>query len=722
MQSSHSRHIRRGQTRPRATGLGLVTAVALCPAGIALGEVTPSLNFYGATGLMDMPSGEAQPDGQISFSSAHFGSNSRNTLSFQITPRLSGSFRFSAIRDWNNHCAPTCIGADSFSTYYDRSFDLRYQVLQESRYIPAVTIGLQDFAGTGVFSGEYIAATKHLTPNLKATAGLGWGRLGSYHSFGSPFGARDPIDVGHGGKVNFGQWFRGPSAPFAGLEWQFDEAWTLKAEYSSDAYTEEAARRGTFDRKSPVNLGIEYQPNERFRVGAYYMYGSEFGLAGHLLLNPRKTRPVDEPAPKPIRPRPPRTDLAAWSGNWVAQADAGEVLRRNIERRLEQDGIRVEALGYGADRVQIRIRNTKLSSEAQAIGRTTRVLSQTMPASVEWFEVVPMANGVPTASVTIRRADLEQLEFDPDATARLKERIIIGEATPLPRASVSDDGLYPRFTWALAPYARLGFFDPDAPLRADAGLRLSGRYDMAPGWVLSGAISQKLVGNMDKYDRVSNSRLAHVRTDGYLYNRNDGPVLETLTLAWYSKLSDNIYSRITVGYLEQMYGGVSGELLWKPADSRLALGAEINYARQRDFNQRFGFQDYDVVTGHVSAYYEFDNGFNAQLDVGRYLAGDIGATVSLEREFANGWRIGAFATKTDVSSEEFGEGSFDKGIRLTIPLGWIAGTQSKRTLSTTLRPTQRDGGARLGVGGRLYQSVRDQQKPQMDAQFGRFWK
>ncbi len=73
-----------------------------------------------------------------------------------------------------------------------------------------------------------------------------------------------------------------------------------------------------------------------------------------------------------------------------------------------------------------------------------------------------------------------------------------------------------------------------------------------------------------------------------------------------------------------MFAGISGELLWKPVDSRLALGAEVNYVYQRDFDQLFGLQGYSVVTGHVSAYYDLGNGFEAQLDVGRYLAGDIG--------------------------------------------------------------------------------------------------
>src|SRR5690606_10644994 len=134
------------------------------------------------------------------------------------------------------------------STAYDRSFDLRFKALDESRYLPAVTIGLQDFVGTGKLSGEYIAATKTFGPNLKLTAGLGWGRLGSHGGIGSPFGTRAPIEFGLGGDISGKEWFRGPVAPFGGLEWKLHDAWTLKAEYSSDAYSEAAAARGTFTR------------------------------------------------------------------------------------------------------------------------------------------------------------------------------------------------------------------------------------------------------------------------------------------------------------------------------------------------------------------------------------------------------------------------------------------------------------------------------------------
>src|SRR6476661_5445295 len=79
------------------------------------------------------------------------------------------------------------------------------------------------------------------------------------------------------------------------------------------------------------------------------------------------------------------------------------------------------------------------------------------------------------------------------------------------------------------------------------------------------------------------------------------------------------------------------------------------WVAQRDFDSPFGFgyYDYNVVTGHATLYWNTGwNGFEAQFSAGRYLAGDWGGTVAVQRTFANGWSLGAYATKTDVTSDE----------------------------------------------------------------------
>ncbi|HID67729.1 MAG TPA: hypothetical protein EYP31_05630, partial [Roseibacterium sp.] len=57
----------------------------------------------------------------------------------------------------------------------------------------------------------------------------------------------------------------------------------------------------------------------------------------------------------------------------------------------------------------------------------------------------------------------------------------------------------------------------------------------------------------------------------------------------------------------------------------------------------------------------------------------------------------------------------------SIPLGWFLGKASRQSLGTTIRPIQRDGGARLNVPGRLYGQVRQAHKTALSGQWARVW-
>ena len=317
------------------------------------------------------------------------------------------------------------------------------------------------------------------------------------------------------------------------------------------------------------------------------------------------------------------------------------------------------------------------------------MLTGLAPRQVETFVIVPVINGMAGAELRIARGDLEALEHALQNTWLSYRRAGIG---PARRTAPAAAGRYPRFDWQLKPYITPSLFDPDDPVRADAGAELSARFEPAPGLEFSGTLRKKVVGNLDQSDRVSTSVLPRVRSDFNIYDREGDPAIIDLVGSYYFQPRSDLYGRISAGYLERMFGGVSGELLWKPVDSRLALGVEVNQVRQRDFDQLWGFQDYDVATGHVSAYWDMRGGYHTRVDAGRYLAGDWGATLTVEREFENGWKIGAFATVTDVSADEFGEGSFDKGLRITIPIGWLSGEPTQEAYTTTIRPVTRDGG------------------------------
>ena len=70
----------------------------------------------------------------------------------------------------------------------------------------------------------------------------------------------------------------------------------------------------------------------------------------------------------------------------------------------------------------------------------------------------------------------------------------------------------------------------------------------------------------------------------------------------------------------------------------------------------------------------------------------------------SGWTAGFFFSRTNVSEEEFGEGSFDKGFYINIPMNIFSKKASKKVNGFALRTMTRDGGQKLELRNRLIDS------------------
>ncbi|MBM3603829.1 MAG: YjbH domain-containing protein [Alphaproteobacteria bacterium] len=694
-----------------------------------------NMSTYGLPGGIDTPTAETLPDGTLGATLSWSDYARRGNVFFQALPGLTGVLRYARVDGINDYRNEGFIS--------DRSLDLRYQIMGEDGWRPAVAVGLQDFLGTGVYSGEYIVATRSVTPAIRVSAGLGWGTLA---------GKSRVIDVtDQGGTTNADQWFSGGAKPFGSVSWQVNDKLNLVAEYSHDRYFARYSDGNEYQQGdelgSKVNLAANYKLGRNYEAGIYTIGGKTIGAQVTIALNPREAAYPSglEKAPAPVRPRPtPAADPEGWSGSWSQDPTAQPAIQKALGDAMAKEGQRLESMALTANRAEVRLRNQRYINQAEAIGRTARLMTRALPSSVETFVITSTTEGMPTSSVTLRRSDIERLENT--EAGQIAAASVLTDAPASAPGLVQSPGIYPRLRWSVKPYLDLGIFDAEDGLTHEVGAEARASYEIMPGLIATGALRQRAFGNIgqrgpgiglpgqrgeyyepDVYEaeptlETTPQGVPRVRSDTRMYTGNSSPVIPELTLAWYAKPAPTVYSRVTVGLLERSYGGVSAEALWKPANSPLAFGAEVNRVRKRDFDQLFDFRDYEVTTGHVSAYYEFTQGFTAQLDVGQYLAGDVGATVTLAREFANGWRVGAYATKTDLSAEEFGEGSFDKGVTLSIPLGWATGQASRERVATNLRSLSRDGGARLNVNGRLYDRVRDSQTVDLYEGWGRFWR
>ena len=286
--------------------------------------------------------------------------------------------------------------------------------------------------------------------------------------------------------------------------------------------------------------------------------------------------------------------------------------------------------------------------------------------------------------------------------------------------------VYPLVDWAVLPVPSFQFFGGNEGFRPQLGAEFRGNVQVNRALSFSGRIRQPILGVFEENERDRNKDrpLPPVRRESGFYYEGWDPKLMRLTGDYLFKLNRETYGRVSVGMIERAFGGVSSEVLWKPVKQNWGVGAELNWVAQRDSYSWFGFgeYDYDLVMGHASLYWDTGwYGLEAQLDAGRYLAGDWGATVSVQRIFSNGWSVGAFVTRTDVSEDDFGEGSYDKGILVSIPLRWSTPFETRQTLSGDLRSLGSDGGAQLNVANRLYPTIRMMSEGRLEESWGSFW-
>ena len=158
-----------------------------------------------------------------------------------------------------------------------------------------------------------------------------------------------------------------------------------------------------------------------------------------------------------------------------------------------------------------------------------------------------------------------------------------------------------------------------------------------------------------------------------------------------------------------MYAGLGGELLYRPVDSNLSMGIDINYVQQRSWENDFDLFEYKVMTGHASIYWQPEvlSDTLITFKAGQFLAKDKGVTVDFAKRFDSGIVVGAYASFTDVSSEEYGEGSFTKGFYISLPLDLFTVKPAKGRGSIPWIPIARDGGRPLNRPVELYNVTED---------------
>lgn len=666
----------------------------------------PTRGHNGNIGLLQTPTARMAESGDISFTYSYMDEYHRYSVNLQVLSWLEATGWYT--RFPNRRYSPF----PNFSTEIltDKGFDVKARVWKETYFTPEVSIGLRDFAGTGIFDGEFIVANKQLGA-FDLSLGVGFGRTGASDNISNPFCEisdrfceRDGSTSGRGGQAEYSQWFRGPAALFGGVEWQTPhEPLRVKLEYDGNDYSGDNAGV-PIEPKTQWNIGLSYDVTNWFNIQTSYERGDTLMFNFTLRNNFNTMRQVRVERPK-VEPQEARTE-SLDDVNWTR-------MRRDFRRQHSFASTRFNT--PDEETVIASVYPFRYRDMNEAVDRASRVLAAEVPETVKNFEFVHMSIYEPSFSTRVdadafrARINNEELDKSVHDTGELFVRTSPAELPDREDESwrYNPETRY-RASYGLRPFFNQDFGAPEDFMLYQLGVGAFVHRPIVPKLEVFAEVGVNIHNNYDFNFRRTPDALPTVRTDVREYVSND-VWLENLQLNYYERLTDGLYGFVYGGYLERMFAGVGGELLWRPLDSPWAFGLDINRVRQRDFEGWWGTQNYEVTTGFASVYYQMPwlEDTSVQLDVGRFLAGDKGVRVTFQKRFDSGMIAGAYASFTNVSSEEYGEGSFTKGFYLAIPFDLLAILPSREFVSFGWVPLARNGGQPLHRRFRLYDMTDD---------------
>ena len=658
-------------------------------------KVLPSPSNYGNTGIFEIPNARFMDPANLRF---HYSSSYPvEFTALTATPFswLEATYRYAELE--NEKYGPVTYSGNQ--SLKDKGFDLKIRLLEEKDYFPAMAVGLRDIAGTGLFSSEYLVLSKKIG-KLDITSGIGWGLLGSSSSIHNPMIGIDKsfknrnLDQGLGGDFSVNSWFSGEASLLGGLEYDLNKfGLRLKLEYD----TSKPFENDRADKKSSsnFNFGLSYYPYNWLTIGAGLERGRQFRLSFSIKGDFYKDT-IPKPGPKIVSRLNKEQQERAFQNK--------EIFYRSLNRSLRQEGIYLQAADYENEKLELSIASNRFFSVTRPVGRSLRIASALSTSNIEEIIVRPMNGDIETARISVNRKSFDLADKVLGSHVELENKSKVTSMSHQPLYQTADfkpTVNFPEFNWNMSPGLKHQIGGPEGFYLGQLYWRTDTNIKFARNLTLYSSFGLNLYDTFE-FKNPSFSQIPHVRSDIQDYLKEGKNNIIRMQLEYMFSPRKDVFVRGDMGLLEEMFGGIGGQVLYRPIEKRYALGLSFHKVKQRGFKQRFSFRDYSASTGHLEFYAELPNKIFMQAHVGKYLAGDNGITLDFSRRYDTGFVLGVFATKTNLSDIEFGEGSFDKGFYFSIPTNLFYADFRSGVLSFGLHPLTKDGGAFLTQHNQLY--------------------
>lgn len=619
-------------------------------------------NNFGTTGLLEIPTARVMSENRYRMGAAYVHPYRYYFGTVGLFDRLEINGRISEVSG-----VPGLDNNTSYGSFKDKAVDVKFQLVREGKYLPAVAVAISDPHGTRVYASQAVVLSKQLFP-FDFSLGFGNGRLGR----------KSLPEQGEGFKVelfsNPQNWAR-EGLFFGGIQYAATPWLVLMAEYSSiryEAQTRDPAQKRNFTTavRSPYNFGVRAKPIRWLEVGASWQRGNEIGVTASMAFDiGRPLIPIHDPpyVETPRASREPLADRIAF-----ALADVG-----------------FSDIGVSTDGLTLRVdaQNDRYFFTPRAVEVLLSTIAPLIPPDTEYVRVQLKENGIPAAEAAAPVTALPRPSDDLVLAERRRESIGFRSANF--DAPIETTTRRRRFDYTFKPSFETLLNDPSGFFKYRVGAAGSiSAFPWRGGTALLGLEGYPL-NNVS----TSNAPLSiPIRSDVAEYKK-ERIYLGRLLFDQVFASRDPIWFRAEGGLLETIFAGLDAETALPLWNGRVLAGASGSVVRKRAPDDPFGFRGSKryhtaLLLGRLNLP-EID----ASIDVkwGRYLAGDRGVRVAVSK-FVRGVTLSAWYSDTDTSvfTDPFNRGYHDKGISVDIPIRLFTGGDSRTSYRYSLSPWTRD--------------------------------
>lgn len=632
----------------------LIPAIPVYSTDRSIDEPFTGPSNWGGTGLMEIPTARVMKENTFRFGVSLVDPYLHYYGAISPFKGLEFDFRVTEILGTKI----TSPGWESYGNDKTKVVDMKYQIIPEGKYLPALSIGIMDPHGTRQYASQYLVASKQIYP-FDFTVGFGNGRYGE-----GPLPSQ-----GEGFKIEMfedpKQWAR-DSQLFWGIQLVPSDTWAFMVEYSPILYhkVNDSARDKYFREpvSSQYNFGFRYNLFDWASVDLSYQRGDTLGIQVSIPMDIGK--PLIPLYDKPYRER---------VGYKVTSMEF------RLYSALAASGFSDIGVEMTDGHLLIHMANSKYFYMTRALTVALSAMAPIVPRyDIEDITILFKGGSIPIGSVNMTKSALVNY-------AKYKHTVY--ETYLLPKFNTDyiaiPDNVRrkpPPLLFGMRPQFNFFLNDPSGFLKVNLGLSLWTSYTpWTGGSVVAGVAIYPFTSISSENEPLSNP----VKSDvvDYLEKKI---LFDRLMFNQFDRIPNTkIYTSFSAGFLDMQYAGFDAAVATPLFGGRVFLGLSGSIVKKRDPDNPIKLKSGNVKDYYSTAFLNTRLNFprvDVSVDIksGKFLGGDIGSKVTVSK-FIRGVTVSAWYSFTDTSGfqDQFNRGYHEKGLSVRIPMRLVKGTDTR---------------------------------------------